>query len=79
MNYIHRMFLRSPSRSGFDKSRPQVGICVQIRSSAVRERFLEYNRRFSLGCPLLPRVGEEAALDGAFAISFLRRPAILCS
>lgn len=71
VQYIHYGILRSLQKSGFDRTRPHVGICVQFRSSEGKERLLAYNKSFSSGNSLLPPIDEPKVLYGTLAGSHL--------
>lgn len=67
LQHVHRGILASFLKAGYDRSRPQVGICVQYRSSEGKQKLLEYNRRFSKGNELLPPIEEDMVMYGTLA------------
>jgi len=71
IQHVHHGILKSFATAGFDKHRPQAGICVQFTSSEGKERLIEHNRRFSEGQPLLPPIEEGEVLYGTLAGSHL--------
>ena len=50
----------------FDRTRPQVGICIKFTSEKGLKELHEHNHRFSKGCKLLPPI-KEGAIYGALA------------
>lgn len=71
VQHIHKGILASFLKNGFDRQRPQVGICVQVKSSEGKAKLLEFNKRFSKGNELLPPIDEDLALYGTLAGSHL--------
>ena len=57
--YLHHGLLKNYFLKGYDRTRPQIGICVKITSPEGRKRLLEHNRRFSKGSSLLPPIYED--------------------
>ena len=48
IQHVHFGILKSFAVKGFDRTRPQVGICVQYKSDAGKKKLIEYKRRFFL-------------------------------
>ena len=71
MQHIHYGILKSFLNSGFDSTRPQIGICVQFKSAEGKRKLLDHNLRFTTGSQLLPRIEETKALYGSLAGSHL--------
>ena len=71
VQHIHHGILKGIVHKGFDRTRPQVGICVKYTSEAGKRALLEHNLRFSKGEPLLPPVDPDKALYGSLASSHL--------
>jgi hypothetical protein len=71
VQHVHHGILASFAKAGYDKHRPQVGICIQFMSSEGKQRLIEHNRRFSEGQPLLPPIEEGEAMYGTLAGSHL--------
>lgn len=71
IQYVHQGILRSLGKAGFDRTRPQTGICVQFKSTEAKKRLLEYNKTFTLGNPLYPPIDEAKVLYGTLAGSHL--------
>lgn len=67
LQHVHRGILASLAKSGFDRTRPQAGICVQFKSSEGKAKLLEYNKRFSKGNELLPPIEDDKVLYGTLA------------
>ena len=69
IHHVHHQILKSFAAQGFDRTRPAVGICVKYTSVEGKSRFIEHNRRFSAGTPLLPPidVNESQAMFGTIA------------
>ena len=69
---MSRTSTRPSSRTsikGFDRTRPQIGICIEFRSEAGKQALIEHNRRFSKGNALLPPIYEDLVLYGSIAFS----------
>ena len=62
LQHIHRVILKCFLEKGFDRTRPQIGICIEFKSEAGKKKLLEHNHRFSTGCQLLPPIHEEMVL-----------------
>ena len=62
VQHIHSDILKGFMKVGFDRTRPQVGICVEFKSDKAKQRLLEHNRRFTKGQPLLPPIDESKVL-----------------
>ena len=60
-HHIHHGVLKSIKEKAFDRTRPAVGICVEIRSEAGKKKVLEHNRKFTRGNKLLPAVPADLA------------------
>jgi len=71
VQHVHQGILRSLAQNGFDRSRPAVGICVQLRSPEAKARALEWNRRFTAGNALLPPINEDLVAYATLAGSHL--------
>ena len=71
IQHVHFGILKSFAVKGFDRTRPQVGICVKYTSSEGKARLIEHNRRFSSGASLLPPIDESKAMYGTIAGSHL--------
>ena len=71
IQHVHFGILKSFAVKGFDRTRPQTGICVQYKSDAGKARLLEHNRRFTSGASLLPPVDDSKAMYGTIAASHL--------
>jgi hypothetical protein len=71
VQHIHHGILKSFLQKGFDRTRPQVGICVEFKSDEGKRKLLEHNKRFSKGCQLLPPIDEVKAMYGSLAGSHL--------
>ena len=69
--HVHFGILKSFAVKGFDRTRPQIGICVQYKSDAGLARLIEHNRRFTSGSSLLPPVDDTKAMYGTIAGSHL--------
>ena len=69
--HVHHTILKSFQENGFDKTRPQTGICVQYTSTEGKLKLLEHNRRFTAGTPTLPPVIPDTAMYGTLAGSHL--------
>ena len=65
--HIHKGILGSIKKMGFDRARPQPGICIEFKSPEGKAALLAHNRRFLQGNPLLPQVNEKEALYGTLA------------
>ena len=62
---VHHGILGSFADSGFDVTRPMVGICIEYKSDAGKARLLEHSKRFS--SPLLPPINEQKVRYGSLA------------
>ena len=71
VQHIHYGILKSFLNSGFDSTRPQIGICVHFKSAEGKRKLLEHNLRFTTGNQLLPRIEESKVLYGSLAGSHL--------
>ena len=71
VQHIHWGILKSFIQKGFDRSRPQVGICVQYTSEEGKRKLLEHNTRFTKGEDLLPPIDDTKSLYGSLAGSHL--------
>ena len=71
IQHIHADILKGFLVKGFDRTRPQVGICVEYLSEKGKQRLLEHNYRFSKGQNLLPPIDDSKALYGSLAGSHL--------
>lgn len=69
--HIHNRILKSFKTQGYDRTRPQVGICVEYKTAEGKAKLLEHNRRFSKGETLLPPIHEDLAMYGSLAGSHL--------
>ena len=67
LQYVHFGILRSLAKSGFDRSRPAVGIAIEAKSPEAKQRLLEWNRRFTTGVPLMPPIHADKVLYGTLA------------
>jgi len=71
VQHIHQGILRSLAQNGFDRSRPAMGICVQLRSPEAKLRAIEWNKRITAGNPLLPPIHEDLVGYASLAGSHL--------
>ena len=71
IQHVHYGILKSFALKGFDRTRPQVGICVKYTSAEGKARLVDHNRRFSSGTSLLPPVDDSKAMYGSIAGSHL--------
>ena len=55
IQYIHKGIIRGLKEKGFDRARPQVGICVEFKSEEGKKELLEHNYRFSKGTTSCPQ------------------------
>ena len=67
--YLHYTLIKNILIKGFDRTRPQVGICIEFRSESGKKALIEHNRRFSKGNSLLPPIYEDEVLYGSLAFS----------
>ena len=58
IKHVHFGILKSFLKNSFDRTRPAVGICVEMKSERGLAQVLEHNRRFSKGNKLLPPILE---------------------
>ena len=65
--HIHYVILKSFILKGYDRQRPQTGICIEYTSVEGKKELIEHNLRFSTGCALLPAVDETKAMYGSLA------------
>ena len=49
---IHWEILYSIMKNGFDRVRPQIGVCVEIKSEKGLKALMEHNRRFYVHEPM---------------------------
>ena len=49
VQYIHQGLLKGFKDKGFDRTRPQAGICVEYTSPEGKQSLIEHNQRFSRG------------------------------
>jgi hypothetical protein len=59
IQHVHGTILRSIVQEGHDKSRPAVGICVEIREAAALAELIAHNQALSHTSPLMPKVYPE--------------------
>ena len=71
VQHVHHTILKSFQDNGFDKTRPQTGICVQYTSTEGKLKLLEHNKRFTAGAHMLPPLMKEGAMYGTLAGSHL--------
>ena len=71
VQHVHMTILKSFLTKGFDRTRPQVGICIEYKSDEGRRKLIEHNQRFSKGCSLLPAIDDKVAMYGSLAGSHL--------
>ena len=71
VQYIHNTLLKGFVTKGFDRTRPQVGICIKYSSPEGKKKLIEHNKRFSQGQTLLPPIHESEAMYGSLAGSHL--------
>ena len=71
IQHVHKGILKSFKTSGFDRTRPQIGICIKYESEEGKRKLLEHNKRFSKGSSLFPPIDESVALYGSIAGSHL--------
>ena len=55
VHQVHNTILKSFVKEGHDPSRPQVGICCEVRDPAKRKSLEEYNMSLSQSSPLMPK------------------------
>ena len=65
--HIHDGILKGSLTKGYDRQRPQTGICIEYTSVEGRRELIEHNLRFSKGCSLLPAIDESRAMHGSLA------------
>ena len=71
VQHVHQQILKSFIQKGFDRSRPQVGICIEYKSGEGKAKLLEHNKRFSKGVTLMPPIHDDVAVYGSLAGSHL--------
>ena len=49
---IHWGILYSIMKNGFDRARPQIGVCVEVKSEKGLKALMEHNRRFYIREPV---------------------------
>ena len=64
--HVHQL-LKSFKTQGFSRNRPQIGICVEIKSEQGKQRLIEYNKSFSMGSQDLPPIDEPRAMYATLA------------
>ena len=67
LRHIHDVILKSFIIKGYDRQRPQTGICIEYLSVEGKKELIEHNLRFSKGCALLPAIDESKAMYGSLA------------
>ena len=67
--HVHHGILKSFQKSGYDRTRPAIGICIQYTTEHGIRFLLDHNRKFTQGNKLLPPIpeGASAPLYGAIA------------
>ena len=55
VHQVHNTILKSFVGEGHDPSRPQVGICCEVRDPEKRKSLEEYNMSLSQSSPLMPK------------------------
>ena len=65
--HIHYVILKSFIIKGYDRQRPQIGICIEYTSVEGKKELIEHNLRFSKGCSLFPAIDESRAMYGSLA------------
>ena len=67
--HVHHGILKSFQKSGYDRTRPAIGICIQYITEHGIRLLLDHNRKFTQGNKLLPPIpeGASAPLYGALA------------
>ena len=68
--HVHFGVLKSFKDKGFDRARPQVGICIKFTSPEGLKALHDHNKRFTKGCQLMPAIKSEA-IYGSLACSHL--------
>ena len=66
--HVHFGVLKSFKDKGFDRARPQVGICIKFTSPEGLKALHDHNKRFTKGCQLMPAIKVEA-IYGSLACS----------
>ena len=56
VKHIHYGILQSFVKDSFDRTRPMVGICLEVKSEEGIKKLLQHNERFSSGHKLLPPI-----------------------
>ena len=65
--HVHHGILKSFQQNSYDRTRPAVGICVDIKSHEGIKRLLEHNHKFSQGNRLLPPILEQGLTGPVYA------------
>jgi hypothetical protein len=65
--HVHFGILRSFLKNSFDRTRPAIGICVEIKSEQGLKRLLEHNHKFSQGNRLLPPILQQGLSGPVYA------------
>ena len=58
--HVHYGILNSFLQHGYAKSRPTVGICIEVKSEKGIQKLLQHYRQFSQGSKLLPPILENS-------------------
>lgn len=64
VQHVHQGILQSFAKSGFDRNRPQAGICIAYSTPEGKAKLLEHNKRFTMGNELLPPIDEDILSRG---------------
>ena len=65
--HVHRNILGSFFKNSFDRTRPQIGICVKYTSPEGIAKVLQHNRAFTQGVKLMPPMKEDLASGPVYA------------
>ena len=64
--HVHQL-LKSFKTQELNRSRPQIGICVEIKSEQGKQKLIEYSKSFSMGNQDLPPIDEPRAMYATLA------------
>ena len=68
VRHVHFGILKSFQGSGFDRTRPAIGICIKFTTEKGLKDLVEHNQRFSKGSLRLPPI-KDGACYGSLACS----------
>ena len=71
VQHVHYGILQSFAKNGYERTRPQTGICVQYKAEAGKLKLLQHNKRFTSGSKELLPVMDDQAIYGTLAGSHL--------